>query len=328
MQELFYLNKSDRQVLLMLLTLAAIVLCALYFTGSETGAIVDDASQRCDSAGGTPGSVHYYGRDDSGGTQGSVHRYGHDDSGGTLESVHYYERFPFDPNTADSTTLLRLGLRPWQVRNIYKYRAAGGIYRKKEDFARLYGLTVKEYRELEPYIRISEDYLPASTLFAHGKKSGDSLTPSDDGGATNHVGTTLNYPVKLREGETIDLNLSDTSALKAIPGIGSYYARRIIDYGQRLGGYVSVEQLDEIEGLPAEAKTFAIVAQPHPRQLAINRLTLNELRRHPYINFYQAKAIIEYRRLHGPLASLSELRLLSEFTPEAIARLEPYVSYE
>jgi DNA uptake protein ComE-like DNA-binding protein len=67
------------------------------------------------------------------------------------------ERFPFDPNTADSTQLLRLGLQPWQVRNIYKYRAHGGIYRQKEDFARLYGLTVKQYRELEPYIRISSD---------------------------------------------------------------------------------------------------------------------------------------------------------------------------
>ena len=33
------------------------------------------------------------------------------------------ETFPFDPNTADSTTLLRLGLAPWQVRAIYKYRA-------------------------------------------------------------------------------------------------------------------------------------------------------------------------------------------------------------
>ena len=54
---------------------------------------------------------------------------------------HRAERFCFDPNTADSTQLLRLGLQPWQVRNIYRYRARGGIYRTREDFARLYGLT-------------------------------------------------------------------------------------------------------------------------------------------------------------------------------------------
>ena len=78
--------------------------------------------------------------------------------------VRHVETFPFDPNTADSSQLIRLGLQSWQVRNIYKYRARGGVYRKKEDFARLYGLTVKDYHRLEPYIRISSDYQPAATL--------------------------------------------------------------------------------------------------------------------------------------------------------------------
>src|SRR3712207_7580652 len=42
--------------------------------------------------------------------------------------------------------------------------AKGGIYRSPESFARLYGLTRKQYRELKPYIVIGDDYLPASTL--------------------------------------------------------------------------------------------------------------------------------------------------------------------
>ena len=83
------------------------------------------------------------------------------------------ESFVFDPNTADSTQLLRLGLRPWQVRNIYKYRSKGGIYRTKTDFARLYGLTVKDYRRLEPYIRISADYQSAASLFADDRHPRD-----------------------------------------------------------------------------------------------------------------------------------------------------------
>lgn len=41
--------------------------------------------------------------------------------------------FFFDPNTADSTALLRLGLSPWQVRNIYKYRARGGRYHRPDN---------------------------------------------------------------------------------------------------------------------------------------------------------------------------------------------------
>lgn len=304
LRELLYLNKSDRQVLLILLSLAVIVLCVLYFTGKRPTPNPSPSIE---------GSIYSQGVDSSACLSTPLPR--REGVGESLE-VPRHSLFPFDPNTADSTAFRRLGLRSWQIRNIYKYRAAGGVYRKKEDFAKLYGLTVKEYRELEPYIRISRDYLPASTLFSKSKASDDSL-PAEP-----------KYPVKLHEGETVDLNLSDTTALKSIPGIGSYRSRKIVEYGRRLGGYVSVDQLDEVEDVPPETKAYVVVSQPHPRQLPINRLTLNELKRHPYINFYQAKAIIEYRRLHGPIKSLSDLRLLPEFSPEAIARLEPYVSYE
>ena len=237
----------------------------------------------------------------------------------TKRPVQYYateskkaERFPFDPNTADSTQLLRLGLQPWQVRNIYKYRAHGGIYRQKEDFARLYGLTVKQYRELEPYIRISNDYLPASKLVGEGQRP---------------IRDTLRYPVKLQENEHVVLNTADTTQLKKVPGIGSYYASEIIRHGQRLGGFVSVDQLDEIDDFPKDSKQYFVIANAHPKRLNINRLTLQQLRRHPYVNFYQAKAITDYRRLHGDIKSLNELRLCKDFTDEAIRKLEPYIEY-
>jgi len=223
------------------------------------------------------------------------------------------ETFDFDPNTADSTQLLRLGLQPWQVRNIYKYRARGGIYRTREDFARVYGLTVRDYRRLEPHIRISPDYLPAASLVGERPR-----TERD----------TLRYPVKLQDGEHIVLNTADTTQLKRVPGIGSYYARQVVRYGQRLGGYVSLDQLDEIEGFPQEAKRHMTIDSPQPEQLNVNKLTLNELKRHPYLNYYQAKAITDYRRLHGPLHSLDDLRLSRDFTAADLQRLKPYVSFE
>ena len=226
------------------------------------------------------------------------------------------ETFPFDPNTADSTQLLRLGLQPWQVRNIYKYRSRGGLYRKKEDFAKLYGLTVKDYRRLEPYIRISSDYLPAATLV--GDRSY---------GADGANGTGEPYPRKIDSTQHIVLNMADTTELRKVPGIGSYYAKEIVRYGQRLGGYVSVDQLDEIDDFPQEAKRYFVVEDAHPQQLNVNKLTLQQLRRHPYINFYQAKAIMDYRRLHGNLKSLQDLRLSKDFPPEVIERLNPYVTF-
>lgn len=233
------------------------------------------------------------------------------------------ELFTFDPNTADSTALLRLGLARWQVRNIYKYRAAGGVYRTKEDFAKLYGLTVKQYRELEPYITIGADFLPAFTLFADRKTERANATEQRDSAFTPR------YPVKLAEGETVDLATADTALLQRVPGIGSYYARRIIAYRQRLGGYVSTSQLNEIESFPQEALAYFTLGNggEPTEKLNVNSLSLNELKQHPYINFYQARAIVDYRRQNGPIADIDELRLLPDFSDAAIDRLRPYVSY-
>jgi len=299
LSDLFYLNRHDRRILLVLLSVAAGCFLVICLLGEDREASVESGFTRYSRNTRSSRNPSYY-----------------------AQPVKRLERFAFDPNTADSTQLLRLGLQPWQVKNIYKYRAAGGIYRKKEDFARLYGLTVKQYRELEPYIHISADYLPAATLIKEEQREEQQVEQR-----VEHQRDTLRFPVKIAEGEHIDLNAADTSLYKKVPGIGSYYSRKIAEYGRRLGGYVSTNQLDEIENFPSEAKKYFSVNASNVHQLNVNRLSLNELKRHPYINYYQAKAIIDYRRQHGPLHSLSDLRFLPEFPEEAIRRLEPYVCF-
>ena len=135
------------------------------------------------------------------------------------------------------------------------------------------------------------------------------------------------YQPKIRQGEHLVLNTADTTALKTIPGIGPYFARKIVEYGERLGGYVSVDQLDEIDGFPLDAKRYLVIENPSTRKMNVNQLSLNELKRHPYLNFYQARALTDYRRLHGPIHSLDDLHLSKDFPPEAIDRLKPYVEF-
>ena len=224
------------------------------------------------------------------------------------------ERFPFDPNTADSTQLLRLGLKPYIVRNIYKFRAKGGTFRRAEDFARLYGLTAGEYKSLKPYIKISSDYQPAASLVAETEKT---VAPNDS----------LKYPVKLTVGEHISLNIADTSMLKRVPGIGSGFARAIVNYRNRLGGYADVKQLLEIKGMPQDALKYIVLGSSNVRKLDVNHLSLDQLKKHPYLNFYQARALVEARRLHGPLHSAADLRLLPDFSETDIKRLIPYLKF-
>ena len=219
--KLFYLTKSDRRTIILLLCIIATALGVIYLTDSrqETATLKDASVKKVDKS---SQHIYYY--------QGEPRQ---------------AELFPFDPNTADSTQLLRLGLQPWQVRNIYKYRAAGGVYRKPRDFARLYGLTLKQYRRLEPYIRIKEEDMPADNYFY-------AYEPIEER-------DTVRYPIKIQSDERIVLNRADTTTLRKVPGIGSHFARKIVEYRRRLGGFYRVQQLLEIEDFPETAIAFFIM---------------------------------------------------------------------
>ena len=173
----------------------------------------------------------------------------------------------------------------------------------------------KPYHERTVYVRTKVIY--RDTAYQRGRRLPDA----------EHDSVVALYQPKIRRGEHVVLNTADTTQLKTVPGIGPYFARKIVEYGERLGGYVSVDQLDEIEDFPLEAKRYLVIENPSPRKLNINRLSLNDLRKHPYLNFYQARAITDYRRLHGPLKSLQDLSLSKDFPLEMIARLEPYIEY-
>ena len=175
----------------------------------------------------------------------------------------------------------------------------------------------KPYREYNKTVYVRTKVVYRDTAFRRGK----ALTDIEHDSAVAH------YQAKLKVGEHIVLYTADTTQLKTVPGIGSYFARKIVQYGQRLGGYVSVDQLDEIENFPLDAKDYLVVENARPHKLNVNTLSLNDLKRHPYINFYQARTITDYRRLHGPLKNLNDLRLSKDFPQEAIDRLVPYVEY-
>lgn len=307
LKDLVYLNRSDRRALAFISVLAVIAIAALCFFGN--GDFFTDA--------GGNDSLRI-------GKSGKGNGYGHSGYSGYNGREGYYaveprrvSRFPFDPNTADSTALLSLGLQPWQVRNIYKYRAAGGVYRQPEDFAKVYGLTKKQFDELKPYIRISEGYRP-SVEFYEPRPSHVDIPESI---AAKH------YPVKLRAGETIELNGADSAQLVRVPGIGPYFARQIENRRKWLGGYYRADQLLEIEYLPKEAVNYFSVDERLVKKLNVNKLSLSELKRHPYLNYYQAKDIIDYRRMRGPLKNIEELKLMKDFTDMDIERLKHYVEY-
>ena len=219
---------------------------------------------------------------------------------------------PFDPNTADSVLLRQLGLPVYIVRNILMFRVKGGVFRSPESFSSIYGLKEEVYQKLKPYITIAP-------LVSVSHVRTDTFRQLKD---------TIPYIPKYEEGTIVDLNKADTSILKRIPGIGSTLARMIVVYRQRLGGFYDVSQLQEVPHVGVELNKWFVVTPAGLHKIQVNSASLDKLRSHPYMDFYKAKAIMEYRRKRGKIKGLSQLSMFEEFTEKDLKRLSPYLTFE
>lgn len=218
----------------------------------------------------------------------------------------------FDPNSADSIDFLQRGLSPFIAHTILQYRRAGGKFRTADDFSRVYGLSSEEFKILKPYIRIAEVFRrKQDTLHAVKKMRKDTLA-------------VYKYP----EGTLVDLNEADTTELKKISGIGSGIARMIVAYRNRLGGFYDTAQLKEVDYVNEDMLKWFKLENASIHRINANKAGLDKLRSHPYMNFYKAKVIMEYRRKKGKLKSLSQLSLYEEFTEKDLERLSYYLTFD
>lgn len=133
---------------------------------------------------------------------------------------------------------------------------------------------------------------------------------------------------KFNAGIIIDVNTADTSILKKIPGIGSVISRNIVNYRNRLGGFYNTAQLLEVQYVDSTLLKWFEVKSDVFRKIRINKAGIDELRSHPYMDFYKAKAIIDFRRKRGSIDGLSQISMFEEFTEEDIDKLSHYFSFE
>ena len=224
------------------------------------------------------------------------------------------ERFYFDPNDLPEADWKRLGFSDKQIRTIKNYESKGGRFRKKEDVRKMYCISTEIYTSLEPYIRISQNNKVDSTGFAFNKN-------------TNEKRRDTIYPK--RKPLYFELNSADTTDLNKLKGIGSTFAKRIVNYRYSLGGFVNKEQLLEVYGFDRE-KLDLVTENIFVDSLLIEKMNINTasfdaLRKHPYIKYNLAKVIVNYREQHGAYKSLADLRKLAIITDEVYRKISHYL---
>ncbi len=214
---------------------------------------------------------------------------------------------PFDPNTASASQLTDAGIHQRLATRIVNYRNRGGRFKEPADLLRIYGMDSATFSRIQPYIRIRR--YEASQGEGSGKVH-------EERKAT---------PIAL-----VDLNLADSTQLKSVYGIGSRLANRITRYRDKLGGFVSMDQLYEVYRLDsvivsALRKRFTITDGFVPRKLDLNAVGRQELAAHPYLSPRAADAIVAYRLKHGKFLSIEEIRQIPALDTTMLRRSAPYL---
>jgi len=204
--------------------------------------------------------------------------------------------FKFDPNNLPAGQWAKLGLSSRQISILKNYEAKGGRFYTKTDLQKIYSFTPKDYRRLEPYITLPQQYTSTKT------------------------------------DEIVEINTADSARLTRVKGIGPSFASRIIKYRTQLGGFVKKEQLMEVYGIDTakyrEISTHATVNTMRIKKLHINTATIDELRPFPYFNFKQMNAIVQYRTQHGNYHSMEDLHQVAILDDEILRKIAPYLTFK
>lgn len=193
----------------------------------------------------------------------------------------------FDPNMVDTIAMAQMGLDEKIVRNIQKYREAGGRFYKKEDLLKIYGMNDTLFHSLQAYILLESKKKPQEKV-----SYAENLIPAE-----RHL--------------NIEINTADSALLLMISDISPFMAGRIVKFRQLLGGYFSPGQLMEVYGMDS-TRYKNILSLIKIDTSGINGININEaeermISKHPYVSFQLARDIVKYRELKGRINSLDEL---------------------
>ncbi len=143
--------------------------------------------------------------------------------------------------------------------------------------------------------------------------------------------TQKQYKYEIRKDSVyLDLNNSDTLDLQEVKGVGKVRARNIYKYGQKLGGYISVEQLREVYSIDEETfqkiKPHFYASKIEIRKININSDDVKYLANHPYIDFALAKAFIRFRKKYNQdFTKIEDIKNIHLMDEETYNKLYPYL---
>ena len=171
---------------------------------------------------------------------------------------------------------------------------------------------------LEDLMRLGFSEKQAQSILNYRAKGGRFRRPSDFAKSYVVADSVFDRLEPYIDIPRIDLNKADSAAFETLPGIGPYFASKMVSYRTSLGGYSHPEQLLEIYHFDREKYDALkdLISCSLPEPYPIWTLSERDLARHPYISRDEAHSIVLYRT-HQPqnawtLEGLHKAGILSE----------------
>lgn len=201
---------------------------------------------------------------------------------------------PFEINSVSQAELQSYNIKEWQAKRIITYREKVHPFKTKEELYKVYGFDSSFVNQLIPYVIIAEE------------------------------------EVLKEEFVIIELNSADSLQLVSLSGIGPVFAKRILEYREKLGGYYAREQLMEVYGIDKElldkVAPHIEVNQALIKRLDINTATFKELVHHPYLSYEQVKNIVSFREKVRPFKANEELKQIELIDEALFSKIANYLN--
>lgn len=216
--------------------------------------------------------------------------------------------YPFNPNFITDYKSYTLGMTPAQFDKLEAYRASGQWINSVLDFKTVTGVSQEWLDSISPFFKfpnwITNPKTNTYTKFSKTKKT---------------------------ISEKMDLNTASATALQEIYGVGEVLSKRIIAYREKIGGFSSDIQLNNVFGLEYATiqkikEQFTVKTPKEIVKINVNKASASDIATIPGISFSLAKKIWEYRKLREHIESLNELTKIEEITPTKFALIQLYLS--
>lgn len=219
--------------------------------------------------------------------------------------------YPFNPNFITDFKGYKLGMSTVEIDRLLKFREGNKYVNSAEEFQAVTKVSDSLLNAIAPYFKFPDWVKNKKSSFASYEKQSF---------------------VKNEKIILIDINKATQEDLIKIYGIGPGLSERILKQKEILGGFVSMEQMNDIWGLSPEVieklnAQFKIGVIPNVKKIKINDASVKELSQFPYFRYPISKEIVTYRSMNGGIFSSEDLIKIKGFAVEKVKIIEKYLEY-